>query len=547
MDRVLTQRHASARFDSSQSYEQFLAGNPAGRKAAGAYYTPEPIVDYVVAHTLGPLLAGMQPCDVGRLRILDPACGAGAFLLGAYRFLCSWYDAACARASGSQDVEYAGEGFRRHIVRRNLFGVDLDPTAIQLTRSLLIGAAGETDLDLSSTIRQGNALVGPDCPDRLAAVVDWQQDFPAAQDGFDAVLSNPPWGQKAIHVSDILKRYLCERFPSCAGIFDLFRPFVELGVRLTKPHGRFGMVLPDIVLLKDYPQTRLHLLDQLTLERIDWWGKAFAGAEIDVATIIGGKAPAPACQQVTATVHDRAATLAHTLPQADFRNNPRYTFNLHLTTDRRRILHGLADCPRLGEHFEIHEGVHSGNIRAELFVRENKDTTCRPLFFGRDEMAAYRLRWGGWHICLGALPQRKTPRRYANLGRPAWHERAKLLVRRTGDRVQAAVDAAGYYASNNFFLVFPRQAGPLDLHGLCALLNSPFMTWYFRAIEPRRGRAFAELKIKHLRDFPLPRRLLEVHACGALNDFGARRGNDPDLDAQIDAEVCRLLGVQEYR
>jgi hypothetical protein len=107
--------------------------------------------------------------------------------------------------------------------------------------------------------------------------------------------------------------------------------------------------------------------------------------------------------------------------------------------------------------------------------------------------------------------------------------------------VLAAVDREGRWASNNFFLVFPKRPCSLDLDGLCALLNSRFMTWYFRAIEPRQGRAFAELKIKHLTVFPLP----EGVAAARLNDLGRRRCEDGSLDAVIDETVRELLGVRE--
>jgi hypothetical protein len=96
-------------------------------------------------------------------------------------------------------------------------------------------------------------------------------------------------------------------------------------------------------------------------------------------------------------------------------------------------------------------------------------------------------------------------------------------VRRTGDSVLAAVDRAGLYASNNFFLVLPKDQCALDFDGLCALLNSNLMTWYFRAIEPRMGRVFAELKIKHLRVFPLPAAVGRPQGCDELNALGARR------------------------
>ncbi|HTM23075.1 MAG TPA: TaqI-like C-terminal specificity domain-containing protein, partial [Kofleriaceae bacterium] len=119
---------------------------------------------------------------------------------------------------------------------------------------------------------------------------------------------------------------------------------------------------------------------------------------------------------------------------------------------------------------------------------------------------------------------------YANLGRPAWHAAAKLLVRRTGDRVIAAYDGDGRHASNNLFLVLRRPGTSLaELRGLEALLNSRLSTWFFRAIQPRTGRLFAELKIKHLSAFPLP----------------------PDLAAlaqvprtEVDAAVASMFGLE---
>ncbi len=222
-------------------------------------------------------------------------------------------------------------------------------------------------------------------------------------------------------------------------------------------------------------------------------------------------------------VRDPESPIAHEIPQADFHRNPRYTFNLFLTPERRRILEALEECPKLRDYFEIHEGVHSGNIRSELFVDEELDESCHPLIFGRDEIAPYRLRWGGKFARLSAVPLKKTKQRYANAGRPEWYEQPKILVRRTGDYVLAAVDENGFYASNNMFLVFPKGGCRLSLHGLCALLNSRAMTWLFRAIEPRKGRVFAELKIKHLGHFPLPKCAFDLDFSPRLNDLGRQR------------------------
>ena len=531
------------------AYESILSkpgknGTPR-RKSSGIYYTPTSLVQQIVTRTVGELVHRTRGRD--GLTILDPACGCGSFLLAAYQSL---LDAHKQRKGRSLSLAE-----RARILLGSIHGVDADPHAVDLTRAALLlkmvedtGELAADIPDLADNIRCGNALIGPDFkrpPARHFAPdcppFDWTA-FPEIEKGggFDAVIGNPPWGQKEIDKNPVVKRYLRERFPSSVGIHDLFRPFVELGVRLTANRGYFGMVLPDIVLLKNYQPTRRFLLDQLALTAIDWWGQAFPEAVIDAATIIGVKELASPKHRMTVAVHDPKRAMQHSIPQADFAANPRQVFNLYLTAARRRLLNRLASFPRLGELFEIHEGVHSGNLRAELFVRKAVDESCRELYFGRDEITPYSLEWKGWHVRLAAVPSRKTRECYANLGKSEWHEQEKVLVRRTGDRVLAALDRTGRYASNNYFLVFPKRPCDLDLDGLCALLNSRFMTWYFRTIEPRQGRVFAELKIKHLREFPLPAFGLE------LNDLGARRALvscQPALDHQIDRAVCQVFAI----
>ena len=69
------------------------------------------------------------------------------------------------------------------------------------------------------------------------------------------------------------------------------------------------------------------------------------------------------------------------------------------------------------------------------------------------------------------------------------------------------------------------------------------MTWYFRTVEPRQGRAFAELKIKHLGSFPLPQQVGEPRGCAVLNELGAQRIQQAGLDEAIETEVRQLLGI----
>jgi hypothetical protein len=537
-------------------YEHSLT-NRERKKANGVYYTPPGIVDRVVANTLGKLLgkpgtspSGKTPQDVVRLRILDPACGAGAFLLGAYRHLLDWHRAwyiANGPAQHPADIELGTDGEWRllaakkvGILQTNLYGVDIDANAVALARHSLVVAMSEGGPQprpgLGSNIKCGNALIGPeffkeshqsDERRRPLSVFDWNAEFSEimTRGGFDVVIGNPPWGQKEIDGDPAIKQFLWTRYPSSRGIYDRFRPFVELGIRLLARGGVFGMVLPDIVLLKDYTPTRRFLLDQLSIERIDWWGRAFSSAVIDAATVIGRKQSAGKRHAVAVAVHDRKRPMRQTIPQADFWANPRHTFNLFLGADQRRLLRRLDSYPRIGDYFDVHEGVHSGNMRHELFVPRRVDESCRELYFGRGEIAPFHLSWAGRYLRLSACPECKTRQRYANLGRREWHEREKLLVRRTGDHVLAAVDRDARFASNNFFVVFAKQPFGLNLHGLCALLNCPFMTWYFQTIEPRVGRVFAELKIKHLSVFPLPHGDGNSQELRTLNRLGAKRSD----------------------
>ncbi len=136
----------------------------ARRKESGSFYTPRSMADYLVRVTLGPLVAGAASEDILNLRVLDPSMGSGAFLVRACRFLAQAYDQACereGRASSATDV-------RRYIARHCLFGVDLNPMAVQLARlslwlTTMVRDAPLTFLD--HHLKVGDSLVGASLDD----------------------------------------------------------------------------------------------------------------------------------------------------------------------------------------------------------------------------------------------------------------------------------------------------------------------------------------------------------------------------------------------
>ncbi len=327
-------------------YEQFLGKvihlteghrakieeKPDVRKAGGVYYTPTYIVNYIVAQTVGPLVAGKIPKQVEKLRILDPACGSGSFLLGAYEFLLDWHlryylandPAAWAKKKNPPIYETApnahgiGQGSgnwqlttveRKRILVNNLYGVDIDAQAVEVTKlSLLLkvleGEARELQgkqldfhrvlPDLGNNIKCGNSLIGsdfyqqPSLPDfdeearyKLNAF-DWDHEFKSIMDagGFDAVIGNPPYVRQESLKEQ--KGYYEQHYASYDGTADLFIYFIEKGVKLLREGGRYSIIVSSSLLRAAYAEAlRAHIGKQAAvLQVVDFGGLAvFADAK----------------------------------------------------------------------------------------------------------------------------------------------------------------------------------------------------------------------------------------------------------------------------
>jgi adenine-specific DNA-methyltransferase len=456
-------------------YERARAADRAGRRAAAVYYTPDYLVDFTVERAIGPLVRAADPLD---LRLLDPACGGGAFLLAALRRI----------------EARVGPGRRRDILRC-LNGIDVDPQAVAVCRKALsVAVPDATAAELERAVTVGDALAAD----------------AAAPGAFDAVVTNPPWGQKRFRMSAEERRRHRAAYVSARGAIDPFALFVERAHGLLVPGGRWGMVLPDVVLLKNHEPLRRFLLERSTLEWIAHAGRAFPDVNLDAVVMVGRARPARAGHRVSIWLTlppdwRRSPPGRESQAQSVFGRLPGRCFNLHLREPDLALLDRLAGLPTIGERFEIHEGVHSGNARERLFLPGRPPGESAPLLVGRREVRRYAVEWAGAWIDLSPGALDRAAGHYANVGRPEWHRRAKILVRRTGDHLVAAHEPSGLYASNNLFLVLPREElAPAALRATVALLNSRLLTWCFRARVPRVGRLFAELKIHHLAALPHP-------------------------------------------
>lgn len=226
---------------------------PSGAKRRhGVFYTPADVVAFIVEETLGPLLAPLEARaaragraeleallgEVRALAVLEPACGGGAFLLGALRRLVAAYERLAARwrAQGAAaPPELAAPGALA--LRENLAGVDLDPTALALTELALRAAAG----DAGDEPLVGARLIAADALELPALRRALPAPFARADPGFDAVLGNPPYARLDRRAR---ARAAAAGFAAAEDAADVFALFVEAMTRLSRGCGRGALIVP---------------------------------------------------------------------------------------------------------------------------------------------------------------------------------------------------------------------------------------------------------------------------------------------------------------
>ena len=554
-----------------QVYEQFLGkvirltpahhavieDKPEVKKAGGVYYTPTYIVDYIVKNTVGKILEKKTPKQIAKIRILDPACGSGSFLLGAYQNLLDWHlnyyskhinEKGIKPGSKKSPVYEAANGDiklttaqRKRILLNNLYGVDIDTQAVEVTKlSLLLkvleGESGESLSnqmrmfrdralpDLANNIKCGNSLISPDFYDQTEMnfldeeeklrinVFDWNTEFKEIMlnGGFDVVIGNPPYYGRASGFSKEEKEYIQKSFVSSEGKYETYQLFIEKALSLLKHQGLHSFITPQTWLsIVQSKKLREFIKKNFSFDSILYSQKTIFNVSVDNIVYSIKKSIYKKGLNIFLYTHDFIADVAspfNSIPQKDLYKGEELVIDVFgdekVNSIESKIR--LQSIP-LSSICYAKDGVKVvGPAKDFAFSKEKIDETFFPMVAGKD-IVKYNLVWGGYYCCRD---KRKIERQNATdirLREEFIFNRKKIVLRKTGSSIVSAIDIDNFYYEQSLFSISLKELDSNHkLELILGIINSKLANYLLKANPFSKKKTFPQIRLHWLKEFPIP-------------------------------------------
>ena len=504
------------------------------RRTQGLYYTPAEIIDFVMAHTV-------LTCDVlakPRVKILDPACGCGYFLLQAYDVLRDKFRSQREALTERYPLEdWSDEGIHRHILRYNLWGADIDCMAVDVTAASLLLKNPEVSVEWSPNILVCDSL-------RNDSSHDLPEDRAFWLSSYDYVVGNPPYLSFGLRGTGRLElqyeQYLRKTFSSAEYKLSYYVLFMQKGVEMLVEGGKLGFIVPDSFLLgRYYSKIRKFIMENTAIEVIAHISAAvFKNASSGFSAIcILNKQKDAFCrmnQQVALYCADDSRALGRGAPlcryeQSYFATLPHNRFRMFFDHTAKELIDKIDASSKILRQFASgHTGIRSVSRQNDIISDMCKGDTWQKGLISGSQICRYGLEYQGHWLNIDA----------AALYKGGWKQeiiqQRKILVRQTGYTITACIDESGLYHLNNIhsFIIENNQ---VNLDYLLFILNSRLISFYYHVVTMEYGRSMAQTDIETLELLPI-----RVHA--AINEQA------PELvKAMQDCVQCSMTGDEKAK
>lgn len=437
------------------------------RKSSGSYYTPAALIDRLLDDVLDPVLDRAATADnLLAVKICDPACGSGLFLVAAARRVAGRLTA----------LGHCGNSIADTICHC-VHGFDIDPIAVKLCRFVLSREA------------EGLAPANVDCRDTLLDPIPSPLSLEGSGvggEGFDVVVGNPPWlslsGRQRVELPVGIADALIERYPEMTAWPSTHGAFLLMASGLVRDGGRFGFVLP------------------LPVAYLDGYAGVRAAVGRNVKSVRVVDAGEEAFGQVTQATGLFSFEVCSRGEKAEDGSRWSITGGVAIVDEPPPFASRLDALPSFPAGTFGDPGVHTGNMSKELIldgsladggryrlVREGRD--IGPYRCGAPRLVVdTRPTLAGGQYCRIRAEQRF-------LGVP-------ILLRQTGDRPIAARHVDPAYFRNSILAC----AGLPDVsvEVLLAVLNSDLIAgWYRARFCDSTQRSFPQIKVRNLQAMPI--------------------------------------------
>ena len=475
------------------------------RKEMGQYYTPQYIVDFIVKNTINSYLEE-NPDKLFSIKIIDPACGSGAFLIKAFDSVYNKYrDFNKQQESKRKTNDLSGfiddksvARINEVILHKHIHGVDLDSEAVELAKINLWLRTIQENMklnELNKNIKQGNSLISDKAIDPKNAL-DWAQEFPYK---FDIVIGNPPWisikgKQKSIDVSEEELNYYFKTYNCDTYMPNMYEIFIRKGLQLLTENGFFSFIVPDrLCANQQFIELRKDLLENYTIKKL-WFKVKFPEIIADtVVFVIQNKKPSNNLIEIRENNKEMC-----TIPQNTYLNSSDFSW-FYVKKDLFDIFNKIRRQKGIIQLFEFSDIKTTSGCGAKSHLISDEKTNERQIQILKGESinkyVTLKKLWFNFE-------KRNLSGRTTN--QEILGKKYKVLLRKTGIDLIATFDDSSIFPEQSLYFVYTEEdKNKEDLIFLTGLLNSTLMNVYYRNFAITNRDATPQLKKMDLDKFPI--------------------------------------------